>query len=289
MKIQDIKNEFLSRFENTSTSKEELLSQFWMLSEAIFEVGRLEIALNPIFSPDSDKIEIFNTYCQRLKNNEPIQYILGHAYFYGENYIVDENVLIPRPETEELVEWILQDYNNKKINLLDIATGSGCIAISIKKDKSQSNIEAIDISEKALEIARKNNELVDNKVHFHKADALNLHADKNFNDKKWDVIISNPPYVKELEKQEMKQNVLDYEPHLALFVDDNDPLIFYREIMKYASTTLVNDGNLYFEINQNLKSEMEELALSLGFKNIEFRKDFRGNNRMMKLTVCNQQ
>ena len=289
MKIQDIKNEFLSRFENTSTSKEELLSQFWMLSEAIFEVGRLEIALNPIFSPDSDKIEIFNTYCQRLKNNEPIQYILGHAYFYGENYIVDENVLIPRPETEELVEWILQDYNNKKINLLDIATGSGCIAISIKKDKSQSNIEAIDISEKALEIARKNNELVDNKVHFHKADALNLHADKNFNDKKWDVIISNPPYVKELEKQEMKQNVLDYEPHLALFVDDNDPLIFYREIMEYASTTLVNDGNLYFEINQNLKSEMEELALSLGFKNIEFRKDFRGNNRMMKLTVCNQQ
>jgi len=286
MNLKTIKEKFESEFEGFFSSKEELISQFWMLSEAVFEITRIEFALNPSFSPDTFRIDTFNEYCVRLKNNEPIQYITGNAYFYGENFIVDENVLIPRPETEELVQWILDDNNNNEeenINILDIATGSGCIAISIKNEINSSNVEALDISDKAINISLKNNSLVDNSVTFHKSDALNLKADNYFNSKKWDVIVSNPPYVKENEKPEIKQNVLDFEPHLALFVENNDPLIFYREIMKYADTNLSENGKLYFEINQYLKSEMEILAKNLGFSNIEFRKDFRGNWRMMKI------
>ena len=283
MNLKYIKDKFESKFEDFFSSKEELISQFWMLSESTFELTRIEFALNPNFSPDTFRINTFNEYCVRLKNNEPIHYITGNAYFFGENFIVDENVLIPRPETEELVQWILDDNKKENTNILDIATGSGCIAISIKNEQSSANIEALDISEKALEISLKNNSLVNNTVKFQKADALNLISDKYFNSKKWDVIVSNPPYVKENEKPEIKQNVLDFEPHLALFVEDNDPLIFYREIIKYASTTLVDGGKLYFEINQYLKTEMEALALELGFSEIEFRKDFRGNWRMMRL------
>ena len=283
MNLKYIKDKFESEFEDFFSSKEELISQFWMLSESTFELTRIEFALNPNFSPDTFRIDTFNEYCVRLKSNEPIQYITGNAYFFGENFIVDENVLIPRPETEELVQWILDDNKKENTNILDIATGSGCIAISIKKEQSSANVEALDISEKALEISLKNNSLVNNTVKFQKADALNLISDKYFNSKKWDVIVSNPPYVKENEKPEIKQNVLDFEPHLALFVEDNDPLIFYREIIKYASTTLVDGGKLYFEINQYLKTEMEALALELGFSEIEFRKDFRGNWRMMRL------
>lgn len=283
MNLKYIKDKFESKFEDFFSSKEELISQFWMLSESTFELTRIEFALNPNFSPDTFRINTFNEYCVRLKSNEPIQYITGNAYFFGENFIVDENVLIPRPETEELVQWILDDNKKENTNILDIATGSGCIAISIKNEQSSANVEALDISEKALEISLKNNSLVNNTVKFQKADALNLISDKYFNSKKWDVIVSNPPYVKENEKPEIKQNVLDFEPHLALFVEDNDPLIFYREIIKYASTTLVDGGKLYFEINQYLKTEMEALALELGFSEIEFRKDFRGNWRMMRL------
>ncbi len=283
MNLNNIKDKFVSEFEVLYSSKEELISQFWMLSESVFDLTRIEFALNPIFTPDSDKVKIFDKYCERLKNNEPIQYIIGNAYFYGENYIVNENVLIPRPETEELVEWILEDNKNENPNILDIATGSGCIAITLQNEVDKSNVEALDISDNALKIASENNSLTNNKVKFINADALNLSDDNYFGDKKWDVIVSNPPYVKENEKPEIKQNVLEFEPHLALFVEDNDPLIFYREIMKYASTTLVDGGSLYFETNQYLKPEMEELAKSLGFSKFEFRKDFRGNYRMMKL------
>ena len=284
MNLIKIKNKFESEFDGFFSSKEELISQFWMLSESVFELTRIEFALNPKFTPDSFRIITFNEYCLRLKNNEPIQYITGSANFYGNNFIVDENVLIPRPETEELIEWILEENENRKINFLDIATGSGCIAISIKNEQNLFNVEALDISVHALEVSLKNNLLVDNTVEFRKADALNLGKDKYCNTKKWDIIVSNPPYVKEDEKVEIKQNVIDFEPHLALFVKDSDPLVFYREIMKYAITNLTYGGKLYFEINQYMKNEMEDLALDLGFNKIEFRKDFRDNWRIMKIT-----
>jgi len=283
MNLIEIKNSFVSEFESLFETKEELLSQFWMISEVVFSVSRLQFAMNPNFTPDGSKVEKFNLFCNKLKAKEPIQYILGNAYFYGESFVVNENVLIPRPETEELVEWILDDVGNYKNKILDIATGSGCIAISIKNNGEENHVEALDISEKALNVAQQNNVLVNDEVVFRKANALNLKKDNYFGDRVWDIIVSNPPYVKENEKEEMRQNVLNFEPHLALFVENNDPLLFYREIMKYAKTNLIAGGKLYFEINQYLKQEMEELALSLGFESFEVRKDFKGNYRMMCL------
>lgn len=283
MNLTEIKIKFEETFKEFFDSKDELISQFWILSEDVFEVTRLQFALNPDFTPDNFRVETFNDYCQRLKKNEPIQHIIGNTYFYGEKFMVNENVLIPRPETEELVGWIIDDFNDKEIKLLDIATGSGCIAITLQNELNNSKVEAIDISDKALEVARENNSLVDDKVKFHKADALNLDKNDYFKNKKWNVIVSNPPYVKENEKPEIKSNVLEFEPHLALFVDNDNPLIFYREIMKYALTNLTEKGHLYFEINQYLKLEMEKLAVSLGFVDIESRKDFRDNWRIMKL------
>ena len=284
MKLKSIKNKFESDFKNFFTSKDELLSQFWMLSEAVFEVSRLEFALNPVLVLDKEKVEKFEELAARLKNNEPIQYVIGYEYFYGEKFIVDESVLIPRPETEELIEWILDDFPNKNVRVLDIATGSGCIAISLKNNFQDSEVCALDISEKAINIAKQNNRIVNDAVLIVNADALKLGSNPFFAEKVFDVIVSNPPYVKESEKSEMKSIVMDFEPHLALFVDDDDPLIFYREIMKYSKSHLKKDGILYFEINQNLSKEMRELATDLGFNNIELKEDFRGNFRMMKLS-----
>jgi release factor glutamine methyltransferase len=283
MNLKEIRIKFEETFKKFFNSKDELTSQFWILSEEVFEVSRLQFALNPNFTPDNFRIETFNLYCDRLKKNEPIQYIIGSTYFYGEKFKLNNNVLIPRPETEELVGWVIEDFNNKEIQLLDIATGSGCIAITLQNELKKSKVEAIDISDEALYIANKNNSLVNNKVLFQKADALNLDKNESFNNKEWDIIISNPPYVKHNEKPEIKANVLEFEPHLALFVDDSDPLIFYRKIMEYALSNLTKRGCLYFEINQYLKNEMEHLASDLGFINIEFRKDFRDNWRMMKI------
>lgn len=284
MKLKSIKNKFESDFKNFFTSKDELFSQFWMLSEAVFEVSRLEFALNPVLVLDKEKVEKFEELAARLKNNEPIQYVIGYEYFYGEKFIVDESVLIPRPETEELIEWILDDFPNKNVRVLDIATGSGCIAISLKNNFQDSEVCALDISEKAINIAKQNNRIVNDAVLIVNADALKLGSNPFFAEKVFDVIVSNPPYVKESEKSEMKSNVMDFEPHLALFVDDDDPLIFYREIMMYSKSHLKKDGILYFEINQNLSKEMRELATDLGFNNIELKEDFRGNFRMMKLS-----
>ncbi|MEN8138027.1 MAG: peptide chain release factor N(5)-glutamine methyltransferase [Bacteroidota bacterium] len=283
MKLSEIKQIFEDAFDKHFESKNELITQFWMLSEAVFEISRLEFALEPNFEPPKFAIDKFNSYCERLKGHEPIQYITGKAYFYGHSFIVNENVLIPRPETEELLDWVLMDYEHKQIDILDVATGSGCIAISLKDNKTQSDVWALDISSDALDVARENNMLVNNGVNFVKADALNLVADETFAEKEFDVIVSNPPYVMNREKSSMKSNVMDYEPHLALFVEDDDPLIFYRQIMKYASTNLKDKGSLYFEINQNLSESMKEMAADLGFVNIELRKDFRGNFRMMKM------
>lgn len=283
MNLKELKDIFESEFQSFYQNRDELLSQFWMLSEDVFDISRLEFALNPNFSPDNQKIEKFNEYCKRIMSNEPIQHIIGYEYFYGEKFKVSKDVLIPRPETEELIEWIIKDNHINKTNILDIATGSGCIAITLQNELNNANVEAIDISVKALIIAKENNSISNNKVKFHKADALKINNNNHFKSVKWDVIVSNPPYVKENEKPEIKSNVLDFEPHLALFVENNDPLVFYREIMKYASTTLSKNGYLYFEINQYLKNEMEELALNLGFTNIDFKKDFRGNWRMMRI------
>jgi release factor glutamine methyltransferase len=226
----------------------------------------------------------WNAILEKLKIQIPIQYIIGTTHFYGLEFIVDENVLIPRPETEELVDWIvkLNSKLSKKKNLkiLDIGTGSGCIAVSLAKNIPNSEVFAIDVSEKALAIAKKNAILNKVPVTFlHK----NILETKDLN-QKFDIIVSNPPYVRNLEKAEIKPNVLDNEPHLALFVPDNDPLIFYKKIAELAAANLNPNGQLFFEINQYLGKETQELLEYIGLKNIELRKDIYGNDRMI---ACN--
>jgi len=211
---------------------------------------------------------------------KPIQYILGEAHFYGLVFIVNENVLIPRPETEELVDWIISDLKLKptdSIKIFDIGTGSGCIPITLKKHLSEASVSSLDVSTDALEVAQKNAVQLNTPLSFIHADIL-----KYSSEEKYDVIVSNPPYIRDLEKAGMHANVLDYEPQLALFVDDNNPLIFYNAIADFAKTNLKPTGNLYLEINEFLSSETIEMLSAKGFTSIDLRKDMQFKNRMIK-------
>jgi len=214
----------------------------------------------------------------QLKKHIPIQYILGETEFYGLKFEVNPNVLIPRPETEELVNWIIKDYGVQFNNLLDIGTGSGCIALSLKANMPETHITAWDISAKAIQTARQNATHLDLNVNFEEVDVLSHQGDHRC----FDCIVSNPPYVRELEKKMMETNVLDHEPHTALFVSDTDPLIFYRTIAKLGLQMLHEKGVLFFEINEYLEKEMIEMLSQLGYTQIESRQDINGRPRMMK-------
>jgi release factor glutamine methyltransferase len=214
----------------------------------------------------------------RLKNFEPIQYILGETDFYGLKLIVNPAVLIPRPETEELVQWITKSKLPGESAILDIGTGSGCIALAIKSRLKNSDVFGIDISEKALDVARLNALKNNLDVGFFQSDILKW---QEFEWKNYDIIVSNPPYITESEKGQMNSNVLDYEPENALFVSDRDPLVFYHSIAAFAKKYLAKSGILFFEINENLGSEINEMLVDLGFNDIEIRKDINGKNRMI--------
>lgn len=225
---------------------------------------------------ESDRI---NVIVERLKTYEPIQYILGVAEFYGLQLNVKPGVLIPRPETEELVEWISKTEIPEQARILDVGTGSGCIALALKNELPTAEIMAVDVSEDALALATGNalrNEL---EVTFKQADILKW---PQYSWPQFDVIVSNPPYVMEREKKQMEANVLEHEPELALFVSDTDPLIFYRTIAQFAAKHLNDGGFLFFEINENLGDEMVELVKQLGFKSIELRRDLNNKNRMLR-------
>lgn len=226
---------------------------------------------------DKEKQKI-NSIVKRLKNNEPIQYILGKTEFYGLDFKMNPSVLIPRPETEELVEWILSDIEKINPHVLDIGTGSGCIAITIAKHFQYATVDAWDISEEALEIARENGRMNHVSVQFSKVDVLKEHSSK----KKYDIIVSNPPYIKESEKELMQENVLSFEPHEALFVPNEEALIFYDRIADIAKKQLKNGGLLYFEINQTKGEEIVQMLINKNFQNIELKKDISGNNRMVR-------
>ncbi len=213
-----------------------------------------------------------------LKKYEPIQYILGEAEFFGMKFRVNSSVLIPRQETEELVEFIIEKTGEKEISVLDIGTGSGCIALALKKKLNNAQVFGADISEGALEVARENAQANHLDVNFFQTDILTW---ENRFWENYDVIVSNPPYVRESEKKQMLANVLDYEPASALFVPDDDALLFYRRITEFAIHYLKNDGSLFFEINENLGDEMERLLQVSGFKNIELRSDINGKKRMI--------
>ncbi|MDT7833006.1 peptide chain release factor N(5)-glutamine methyltransferase [Flavobacteriaceae bacterium S356] len=260
----------------------EIDSFFFLLIEEYLGLQRIDISLQPNFEIDSSQQNKLDGALQRLQKEEPVQYILRKTEFYGLPLLVNTHTLIPRPETEELVEWILNDLTSNSIQdsleILDVGTGSGCIPISIGKNNASTNISAIDISSKALEVAKKNARLNEVSIDFIQTDILKT----NQLPKKYDLIVSNPPYVRELEKIEIKKNVLENEPHVALFVKDNNPLLFYHKIADLAKEALKKEGALYFEINQYLGKETVALLQTKGFKKVTLRKDLFGNDRMVK-------
>lgn len=258
-------------------------SFFYLTLEKFHRLRRIDLALQPNFEIGENEVEKWKNVLTDLKKQKPIQYILGETEFYGLPFLVNKDVLIPRPETEELVELILVESRKSKVEslrILDIGTGSGCIPISLKKNLPDAEFFAVDVSENALEVAKENAKVNGVEVNFIK---INILETEDL-DQKFDIIVSNPPYVRMLEKEEIKPNVLEFEPHLALFVEDNDPLLYYRKIAQLAKKNLNENGKLYFEINQYLGKETVGLLESLGFTNIRLFKDIYGNDRMVKCT-----
>lgn len=262
--------------------EKEIESFFYITLEAFHQLKRVDMVLNPDLELDSIQLLQWETVLSQLKLQKPIQYILGETEFFGLPFYVNENTLIPRPETEELVDWILSNNqineSTNQLKILDIGTGSGCIAISLAKNLPNANVYAIDVSEKALTTAKKNAERNNVNITFIEKNILETEDLLNI----FDIIVSNPPYVRNLEKLEIHKNVLEYEPHLALFVEDNDALLFYRKIAELAIKNLSENGQLYFEINQYLGKEMVELLEKHNFKNIELKKDIYENDRMIR-------
>ena len=253
-----------------------------LIIEKISSFSRTEIIVNKNTLFSEKQRHVIENFIAKLKEYIPIQYILGETEFFGLPFRVNESVLIPRPETEELVDWIRNENDrNANLGILDIGTGSGCIAISLKHEFTNATVDAFDISEKALETAQSNATLNKLEVNFSKVDILNTPE----MEQKWDIIVSNPPYVTELEKSGILPNVLDYEPHLALFVPDNNPLLFYHCIAIFAQQHLKPKGKLYFEINRQFGKATVDLLTAMGFGNVELRKDISGNDRMVRAEI----
>jgi len=307
MTIQELKSKFLIDLMELYP-KEEIQSFFNLLISYRLKLTRADIALKYNQIIDQDDLDFFLNALADLGNEKPIQYIIGQTEFYGLPFKVNKNVLIPRPETEELVAWVLNEFRIKSsalstqhsaLNILDIGTGSGCIAISLAKNLPNATLFALDISKGALKIAQENAKLNNVNVHFIEEDILNTgvmlsgvealrtnpvkgYLNERSLPLKFDIIVSNPPYVRELEKNEIQNNVLENEPHLALFVDDNNPLLFYNKIADFAKENLTENGQLYVEINQYLGKKTVELLKQKGFTDIELQKDIFGNDRMIK-------
>lgn len=282
MNLKSLQDYFRQELNPLYESEEVDVFFFWIL-ETCFQCKKIEFVLGKdkiVSAADSEK---WSQYIDALKRYEPIQYLLGTSNFYGLDFKVNQHTLIPRPETEELVAWMLKDIANSNTNLsdlkiLDIGSGSGCIPITLAKHLPLAKIVSMDVSESALELAQQNAVSNGVEVDFILQNILALDRFPNA----FDIMVSNPPYVRNSEKKDMKTNVLEYEPSLALFVSDEDPLIFYRKIATLAYQNLNKDGLLYFEINQYLAQETHDLLEKIGFKNIELKNDFRGNPRMMR-------
>ncbi|RXG32860.1 peptide chain release factor N(5)-glutamine methyltransferase [Leeuwenhoekiella marinoflava] len=265
---------------NALYPQEERVTFFKAFAEKFLEMQPVQIPISLNKELTGAEVAALNEALLKLKNHEPLQYILGETEFYGFPFKVAPGVLIPRPETEELVDWIYQDFKNKSdsISILDIGTGSGAIAVSLAKLIPETSVSAIDISTKALTIAKNNAVLNSVEVNWIEQDILSTTG----LEQSYDVIVSNPPYVRDLEKVEIQPNVLNYEPHEALFVADDNALVFYKKIAELAFQSLKLNGILYFEINEYLGNEMLELVKNNGFEKVELRNDFAGKPRMLK-------
>lgn len=257
---------------------QEAQSLFLIALEHIEAKTRLDYVMNPDLQVTN--LTLWMQTLEKLLQSVPIQYVFNKAYFYGLTFKVTPDTLIPRSETEELVEWILDSIvdKNQTINILDIGTGSGCIGITLAKNLPKAKVTLMDISSDALQVAKDNARDNQVEVEFIQKDVLSLQALEH----PFDIIVSNPPYVRDLEKQEIHNNVLQHEPHLALFVSDQDPLVFYRKIAQLANDNLKPKGMLFYEINQYLPQQTKDLFNELDFENIQLRKDLKKNFRMLK-------
>ncbi|AYL95466.1 peptide chain release factor N(5)-glutamine methyltransferase [Mucilaginibacter celer] len=287
MKIKDVFEDYRKQINDVYDANENEAITLLAIAE-ITGMSNASIKAFPDRILSEEQVERAKSVLAELKTGKPIQYIFGITEFYGLPFKVNPYVLIPRPETEELVEWIISSVgswqlavgsNQAQKTILDIGTGSGCIAISLKKNLSEADVSAIDISKGALETAKSNAELNKVVVNFIEADILNVESEIEI--PKFDIIVSNPPYVTLEDKKQMHTNVTDFEPYTALFVPEDDPLLFYRAIADFALGNLNPGGQLFFEINESLGKETVQLLADKGFKNIELRKDMSGRDRMI--------
>ena len=266
----------------------EVTSFFNILILHYLKLNRIALVLEPDLTISKENEKPLFEALSRLKLEEPVQYIIGETEFFGLPFKVNKYTLIPRPETEELVSFVLQhiktqELNFKKISILDIGTGTGCIAISLAKNLPNAQVYAIDVSDEALKVAKINAQLNQVDITFIKVDILNAASwNLEFKNLALDLIVSNPPYVRNQEKIEIKNNVLHHEPHLALFVENSNPMQFYDVIANFAITNLKEKGGLFFEINQYLGNDTKDLLRDKGFSNLELKLDIFGNNRMLK-------
>ena len=261
-----------------SFSENERIQVSKMLLMNYLDIQKSEILLRKDEEVDDEILNRIEKDLERINNGEPVQYVIGTTYFYGFEMRIDPRALIPRPETEELVDWIYKELKNRSPKILDVGTGSGCIALALKAGLPNADVHGTDVQQEALDLAIENAMAMGLRVDFEQADAL--HLSDQYKDK-WDIIVSNPPYVPEEDKASMQAHVLDYEPHSALFVPDNDPLKFYKSITEYAKNHLNEGGKLFFEINENLADEVKEILTLHGFPKIELRKDLQGKDRMI--------
>jgi len=278
--IQQLRSIFQIKL-NSLYSANEIRSFFNIIANHFLGLKPVDINISLNREVSDEVYNKFIDITEQLVLQQPIQYIIGETEFYDRKFFVNPSVLIPRQETEELVNWIINDNTeSKKINILDIGTGSGCIPITLKCEMPQSSVYAIDISPEAIMVAKKNSELNNVDINFIERDILA--SQDVVEDIKFNIIVSNPPYITNTEKLLMEKNVLDHEPHLALFVDDNNPLIFYSAIANYSKNNLVEGGFLYFEINEAFGSETKQMLEQKGFCNVLLRKDINNKNRMIK-------
>ena len=261
-------------------SKQEIESLIFLIFEKLKGYSRTQFLMAKDEILKVEELDEINQIVARIKTCEPIQYILGETEFYGLPFYTASGVLIPRPETEELVQWIIQENQLTEPVILDICTGTGCIAISLRKNIARSKVFACDISPVCIETTKRNAILNNADVSVFHCDILNNHSEINI--PVLDVIVSNPPYVLMKEMKGMAKNVLDYEPELALFVPDDDPLIFYSRIAEFAVIHLNDGGSLYFEINEAFGNECSVMLREKGFSETEIKKDIHGKDRMIR-------
>lgn len=281
LKLKTIQKKFHGALDSIYVS-EEVDSFFYILIDFYYNISRIQLALNS--NLEVLKTNVIFEALDALKQQKPIQYITGETEFYSLPFKVNAHTLIPRPETEELVEWVIKEFKtqNSEFRILDIGTGTGCIAISLAKNLPNAKVYALDVSKEAIDVAKQNANLNTIEIVFIEADILNMQFEFDF---KFDIIVSNPPYIREQEKQLMKPNVLENEPHLALFVYDDNPLLFYETITQFAINNLNENGQLFFEINEYLGNDMIQLLVKNNFKNIELKQDIFRKDRMIKASL----